>query len=99
NNTATVGCELYLTKPLGVEILTTAQKKGILKSEHIQIAPKQMMQLNKIGAELVQLKSVKALTDVTGFGLLGHLAVMGGGSKVNAEIEFRKEPKIEEAEQ
>ena len=98
NNTATAGCELYLTKPLGVGILTTAQKKGILQSEHVQIAPKQMMQLNKIGAELGQLKSVKALTDVTGFGLLGHLSEMCEGSNLNAEIEFNKVPKIAEAE-
>lgn len=98
NNTATEGCELYLTKPLGVGILTTAQKKGILQPEHLQIAPKQMMQLNKIGTELGQLKSVKALTDVTGFGLLGHLTEMCEGSNLNAEIEFSKVPKISEAE-
>ena len=57
------------------------------------------MELYKIGAELGQLKSVKALTDVTGFGLLGHLAEMCEGSNLNAEIEFSKVPKILEAEQ
>src|SRR6476619_4629206 len=74
NDTATAGSELYLTKPLGVGILTTAQKKGILRDEDAALAPAQMMQLNKIGAELSKLPAVTALTDVTGFGLLGHLA-------------------------
>lgn len=94
NNTATAGCELYLTKPIGVGILTTAQKKGILKPEHAAIAPGQMMQLNKIGAELGKLKSVKALTDVTGFGLLGHLAEVCEGSNLTAEIQFDKVPRL-----
>jgi selenide,water dikinase len=97
NDTATAGCELYLTKPLGVGMLTTAQKKGILKPEHAQIAPKQMMQLNKIGAELGQLQAVKAMTDVTGFGLLGHLSEMCEGSNVSAEVYFDKVPVLPEA--
>lgn len=96
NNTATIGCELYLTKPLGVGILTTAQKKGILKPEHTQLAPQLMMQLNKIGAELGKLPAVKALTDVTGFGLLGHLAEVCEGSHLQAVIEFDKIPRLPE---
>ena len=94
NNTATPGCRLYLTKPLGVGILTTAQKKGLLKAEHASIAPRQMVQLNKIGAELGKLPYIKALTDVTGFGLLGHLSEVCEGSKVKAFIDFNKVPKI-----
>lgn len=94
NNTATPGCRLYLTKPLGVGILTTAQKKGLLKAEHASIAPRQMVQLNKIGAELGKLPYVKALTDVTGFGLLGHLSEVCEGSRVKAFIDFNKVPKI-----
>ncbi|WP_266203239.1 selenide, water dikinase SelD [Pontibacter kalidii] len=97
NDTASAGCELYLTKPLGVGILTTAQKKAILKPEHAQLAPQQMMQLNKIGAELGQLPQVKAMTDVTGFGLLGHLSEMCEGSNVSAEVYFDKVPVIPEA--
>ena len=73
NSTASAGCKLYLTKALGVGILTTAQKKGILKPEHAAIAPKSMSMLNKIGETLGRLDYVKAMTDVTGFGLLGHL--------------------------
>ncbi|MBB6612896.1 selenide, water dikinase SelD [Pontibacter sp. Tf4] len=97
NDTATAGCELYLTKPLGVGILTTAQKKAILKPEHTDLAPKQMMQLNKIGAELGKLPQVKAMTDVTGFGLLGHLSEMCEGSNLAAEVFFDKVPVIQEA--
>ncbi|MCB2409447.1 selenide, water dikinase SelD [Hymenobacter lucidus] len=98
NDTATAGCELYLTKPLGVGMLTTAQKRGILLPEHEQIAPRSMMQLNKIGYELGQLAEVRAMTDVTGFGLLGHLSEVCEGSNLTAEIEFSKVPLLPEAE-
>ncbi len=94
NDTATENCLLYLTKPLGVGILSTAQKKGILKPEHEHIAPEQMMKLNKIGADLGKISAVKALTDVTGFGLLGHLREMCEGSNVSAEIDFQAVPKL-----
>ncbi|RIJ37313.1 selenide, water dikinase SelD [Pontibacter oryzae] len=97
NDTATAGCELYLTKPLGVGILSTSQKKAILKPEHAQLAPQQMMQLNKIGADLGQLPQVKAMTDVTGFGLMGHLSEMCEGSNLTAEVYFDKVPVIPEA--
>jgi len=97
NDTATAGCELYLTKPLGVGILTTAQKKGILQPEHTQIAPRQMMQLNKIGFYLGRLPQVKAMTDVTGFGLLGHLSEMCEGSNLGAQVYFDKVPVLPEA--
>ncbi|QJW88988.1 selenide, water dikinase SelD [Spirosoma taeanense] len=94
NNTATAGCRLYLTKPLGVGILTTAQKKGILKPEHADMAPTQMAQLNRFGAVLGRLPYVKALTDVTGFGLLGHLTEMAEGSGVSAVIDYEAVPKL-----
>lgn len=94
NSTATAGCKLYLTKPLGVGILTTAQKKGLLKPEHAAIAPAQMVQLNKLGSELGNLPYVKALTDVTGFGLLGHLTEMCEGSNLQAVVDFAKVPKL-----
>lgn len=94
NNTATNGCKLYLTKPLGVGILTTAQKKGILKPEHANVAPDQMVQLNKFGTVLGKLPYVKALTDVTGFGLLGHLTEMAEGSGLSAVVEFDAVPKL-----
>jgi len=98
NDTATAGSELFLTKPLGVGMLTTAQKKGLLREEDAHIAPQQMMQLNKIGYELGRLDAVTALTDVTGFGLLGHLAEVCEGSQLTAEIDFAKVPRLAAAE-
>ncbi len=94
NNTAQEGDLLFLTKPLGVGILTTAEKKGILKEEHKGIAAKQMMQLNKVGEQLGKVKGVHAMTDVTGFALLGHLVEMAEGSGLSAVIEFDKIPTI-----
>jgi selenide, water dikinase len=94
NNLAKEGDLLFLTKPLGVGILTTAEKKGILKQEHTTVAAKQMMQLNKIGETLGKLKGVHAMTDVTGFGLLGHLAEMAEGSGLSATVSFEHIPTI-----
>ncbi|GAA4001553.1 selenide, water dikinase SelD [Hymenobacter fastidiosus] len=99
NDTATSGCELYLTKPLGVGMLTTAQKRGILRPEHEQLAPHSMMQLNKIGYDLGKLAAVRAMTDVTGFGLLGHLSEVCEGSNLTADVEFSKVPLLAEAEE
>jgi len=97
NNTATVGCKLYLTKPLGIGILTTAQKKKILKAEHRTVARDLMCELNTFGRKIASLTGVKALTDVTGFGLLGHLSEICEGSGVSAQLEFDKVPVIPEA--
>jgi selenide, water dikinase len=94
NNSAKAGDVLFLTKPLGVGILTTAEKKAILKEEHKTLAPNQMMQLNKIGEALGMLKSVSAMTDVTGFGLLGHLTEMAEGSGLSAVVNFEAVPII-----
>ena len=94
NSTAKEGDVIFLTKPLGVGILTTAEKKGILKGEHKGIAAKQMMQLNKTGEILGSIKGVNAMTDVTGFGLLGHLVEMAEGSGLSAVIDFEKVPLI-----
>ncbi|RYY11013.1 MAG: selenide, water dikinase SelD, partial [Chitinophagaceae bacterium] len=93
--TAAAGCRLYLTKPLGVGILSTAQKKGLLQTHHQAIALKSMTTLNKAGEAFGKLDFVKALTDVTGFGLLGHLSEMCEGSSLSAEIEFDRIPVIE----
>ena len=90
NNLAKEGNVLFLTKPLGVGILTTAEKKGVLKEEHKGVAAKQMMQLNKVGEELGKIKGVHAMTDVTGFGLLGHLVEMAEGSGLSAVVDFDK---------
>ena len=88
NASATAGCELFLTKPLGIGILTTAEKRGILKPEHQYLARDAMCQMNLIGAEFSKLDEVKAMTDVTGFGLLGHLKEVCEGSNLRAEVNF-----------
>ncbi|GAB3278778.1 selenide, water dikinase SelD [Parahaliea aestuarii] len=86
NNLASAGCRLYLSKPLGVGILTTAQKQKKLRPEHQFLARDVMCTLNSVGAELAQVAGVEAMTDVTGFGLLGHLLEVCEGSGVNAVI-------------
>lgn len=99
NNRAKVGDSLFLTKPLGVGILTTAEKKGLLIAGHESTAANQMMKLNKIGIELGKISGVNAMTDVTGFGLLGHLTEMCEGSNVNATVSFSKVPKLDGLEE
>ncbi|MEI6143477.1 MAG: selenide, water dikinase SelD [Mariniphaga sp.] len=94
NCSATEGCELYLTKPLGIGILSTAQKQGKLLEEDRLTARNLMLTINTIGKELGKLPEVKAMTDVTGFGLLGHLVEMCEGSGLSAEIISAQVPKI-----
>lgn len=92
NSTATEGCSLFLTKPLGVGLMTTAGKQGKISSEELNLAIQTMLQLNKAGETFGKLSYVKAMTDVTGFGLLGHLGEMIDGSNLSAEIDFNKIP-------
>ena len=95
NNTAQGSDLLFLTKPLGVGILSTAQKRGLLKEEHLKVMIQQMTSLNKVGEVLGKIKGVTAMTDVTGFGLLGHLIEMAEGSGLSAEIYYDKIPVAE----
>ncbi|TDW99122.1 selenide, water dikinase SelD [Dinghuibacter silviterrae] len=94
NSTAVAGCRLYLTKPLGVGILSTAQKRGLLAPEDAAIALESMVRLNKVGEIFGEWEGVRAMTDVTGFGLLGHLVEMCAGSGVSAIVDFSKVPVI-----
>ena len=94
NDTATVGCKLYLTKPLGIGILTTAEKKAKLRPEDVNLARDWMCTLNRPGSRFGRLAGVQAMTDVTGFGLLGHLVEMADGSGVSARVEFAKVPRL-----
>ena len=98
NSTATTGCELFLTKPLGVGIVSTAQKKKILDIEDIGLAEEYMCQLNNVGSVFSKLEGVTAMTDVTGFGLFGHLLEICRASGLLAEINFDQVPLIEQAE-
>src|SRR6267143_327814 len=95
NNTAKKDSVLYLTKPIGIGIIATAQKKGIVQDQHLQKAIDTMLTLNTLGADLGQLSYVNAMTDVTGFGLLGHLCEVCEESGLSAEIEFDKVPRFD----
>lgn len=94
NDTATLGCTLYLTKPLGIGVLTTAEKQGLLRDADIGVARDQMCTLNTIGSRFGKLAGVTAMTDVTGFGLLGHLVEMADGSRLTARIEASAVPRL-----
>lgn len=95
NNGARAGDHLFLTKPLGVGILATAIKRELLSDVHYPTFIKQLTQLNNIGEALGKIKHVNAMTDVTGFGLLGHLNEMMEGSRTSAEINYGSVAKIE----
>lgn len=95
NNTALPGDLLFLTKPLGVGIVTTAEKMGKAEPEDMRIAIRQMSTLNKIGEQLNKIQGVHAVTDVTGFGLFGHLLEMTQGSGLAAELYVEKLPELE----
>ncbi|MFK5216120.1 selenide, water dikinase SelD [Glaesserella parasuis] len=88
NASAQADCDLYLTKPLGIGVLTTAEKQGKLKPEHQNLARNVMCQMNLIGAEFAKVDEITAMTDVTGFGLLGHLTEICQGSNLRAEVYF-----------
>ncbi|MBK6826864.1 MAG: selenide, water dikinase SelD [Chitinophagaceae bacterium] len=94
NNTAEEGDYLFLSKALGVGVLSTAQKRGLLQPEHLPVLIQQLTSLNQLGEELGKNAGVTAMTDVTGFGLLGHLIEMAGGSGLSAEIDYAKLPVI-----
>ncbi len=94
NSTGKAGDLLYLTKPLGIGIITTAQKKGIVQQSHYEQAVATMLTLNKLGAMLGRLPYVHAMTDVTGFGLLGHLVEVCEGSGASAVVSFDRIPKF-----
>ncbi len=88
NDTAKEGDVLFLTKPVGVGILSTAQKRNVLKEEDLKVLTNQLTTLNSIGEILGKIKGVSAMTDVTGFGLAGHLAEMAEGSGLSVELNY-----------
>ena len=96
NDTAKEGDILIITKPLGVGILATSQKRGLLSESHLAMLVKQLTTINKAGASLGKIKGVHAMTDVTGFGLAGHLTEMMEGSKLTAKLSYSKIPIIPE---
>jgi len=90
NSTAKPGNILILTKPLGTGIISTAVKKGLASEESEQAAAQSMATLNKNAADALSKLTVHAVTDVTGFGLLGHLKEMCEASEVSAKIQFNQ---------
>jgi selenide,water dikinase len=94
NQGARPGDLLILTKPLGVGILATAEKNGQLRPADVGKATVSMTRLNSIGTKLAPLESVHAMTDVTGFGLFGHLLEMCRASNVSAALDFAAIPQL-----
>ncbi len=95
NNTAQAGDLLYLTKPLGTGILAAALKRGKISETDLKKLVDVMSSLNKCGEMLGELEGVHALTDITGFGLLGHLIEMAEGSNLSSTIDYKNVPLIE----
>ena len=91
------GDVLVLSKPLGVGILSAALKKGLLSAQGYATMIQWTTTLNRVGARLADIEGVHAVTDVTGFGLAGHLLEMCRGSKLGAQLRFATLPVIAEA--
>lgn len=98
NNNAQVGDYLFLSKPLGLGILSAALKRGIIKAEDEKEMINLMTTLNKLGAAISHIDGVNAITDVTGFGLIGHLTEMTKGAHVSASLNLKAIPMINEIE-
>ena len=96
NNGAKIGDDLILTKPLGTGIITTAIKKDLVEETTIELAIQTMVELNNKAASKMNQTLVNACTDVTGYGLLGHLKEICSSSNLSAEIYFKKIPFIEQ---
>lgn len=97
NSYAKAGDKLFLTKPLGIGIITTAEKKKKIEGSDLDIAVKAMCELNLIGAKLSEIDGVNCMTDITGFGLGGHLLEVCEASGLRAELDFDKVPLLDKA--
>lgn len=95
NSGAKEGDLIYITKKIGVGILATAMKRGVLNADHKKVFIDQLTSLNQIGEKFGSLDYITAMTDITGFGLLGHLIEMTEGSGTSAEINYKNIPVIE----
>ena len=99
NNSAKEGDLLFITKPIGLGILATAQKRNVLTEEHAKNMIVKMTQLNSFGEKLGAIPGVTAVTDVTGFGLLGHCVEMAEGANLSLELYYSRIPVIEGAKE
>jgi selenide, water dikinase len=96
NAGAKPGDYLVLTKPLGIGIITTGIKQGVVSEKAEEEAIRVMSELNKLASEAAIEAKVHACTDITGFGLLGHLHEMMKGSSCQAKIQAGKVPVLED---
>ena len=92
NSKARVGDKIFLTKPIGIGILTTAQKQNKIMDKDRVRAVNTMCQLNSVGPKVARIDGVNAITDVTGFGLAGHLLEVCVGSNVAATVDYDSIP-------
>lgn len=100
NNNAKIGDTLIITKPLGIGIITTAIKGELASKEAYERAVLSMTTLNSFGKKAIDItKGVHSVTDITGFGLLGHSLEMAEGSNVSIKIDSSKVPFIKEAKE
>lgn len=90
NSSAKEGDLIYITKALGSGILASALKKQKIKQEHKRLLVEQLVKLNTFGEQAGKLAYVRSMTDITGFGLLGHLIEMASGSSLSAQIDYSK---------
>lgn len=95
NNTACKDDLLFLTKPIGIGIMATALKREKISEKDLTYVTEIMCRLNRVGEKLAALTGVHAMTDVTGFGLLGHLIELCEGSNLSAVIDYKNIPLIE----
>ena len=99
NNTSKEGDLLFITKPIGVGILATAQKRDVIEEAHLTKMISQMTTLNSFGEKLAEIEGITAVTDVTGFGLLGHCIEMAEGADLSIDLFYSKIPVIEGAKE
>ena len=92
NSAVQAGDTLIITKPIGTGILSTAAKGGLLSQEETQLMVDTMRELNRYAGEAAEDMGVHACTDITGFGLAGHLCEMAEGSKLTIVLESGKVP-------
>ncbi|MCK5820906.1 MAG: selenide, water dikinase SelD [Bacteroidales bacterium] len=97
NEGARPGDLIILTKPIGLGIMATALKRGLLDQDQINVISDLMTQLNKVPSELIRDLDIHACTDVTGFGLLGHLLEVVRASNVSVDLRADEVPQIQGA--
>lgn len=99
NDGAQEGDLILITKPIGTGILATAIKRGVIENVHQEKLIEQLTTLNKAGETLSKIDGIHAMTDITGFGIAGHLIEMCAGSNLSAIVEYGKLPLMDGVKQ